>query len=287
MLFEISKALCTLSANRLPVGRSSTTMSASAPAARNSTIAHEFGHYLLHRERLPKGIECDERAVSRRDGQGIEKEADEFAAWLLMPLDDFRARIGPADKPSMDDLKAAAEHYGVSLMAAALRWLEYTDRRALFVVSRDGGALWARSSDAAFKTRRYIRTVSDTYMLPENSLAGAGEFDAEGRASGTHPPGVWFPDERGGDLRLRQTLRLDPYASPFAEPSRLDPVRRAGIAGHFRQVHGIAVVGKCSRPEAWLRRLPPRRATLSACLHELARTRPLRAIHMRPTRRRT
>ncbi len=166
-----------------------------SPGRKRFTIAHEFGHYLLHRKRLPKGIECDEQAVSQRDGKGIEKEADEFAAWLLMPLDDFRSRIGPADKPSMEDLSAAAERYGVSLMAAALRWLEYTDRRALFVVSRDGGALWARSSDAAFKTRRFIRTISETYMLPENSFAGAGKFDADGRAFGTLPPGVWFPEE--------------------------------------------------------------------------------------------
>jgi hypothetical protein len=107
------------------------------------TISHEFGHYLLHRTKLPSGIECDERVVTRREGKGIEQEADEFAAGLLMPLDDFRARIGPEDKPSLDDLGGASDRYGVSLTAAVLRWLEYTNRRAIFVVSRDGGAKWA------------------------------------------------------------------------------------------------------------------------------------------------
>jgi IrrE N-terminal-like domain len=115
------------------------------------TISHEFGHYLLHRTTLPNGIECDEQVITRREGKGIEKEADEFAATLLMPLDDFRARIGVEDKPSMDDLGGAADRYGVSLTAAALRWLEYTNRRAVFVVSRDGGAKWARSSQPAFR----------------------------------------------------------------------------------------------------------------------------------------
>ena len=80
---------------------------------RISTISHEFGHYLLHRTKLPNGIECDERVVTRREGKGIEKEADEFAAGLLMPLDDFRARIGPDDKPSLDDLAGAKDRYGV------------------------------------------------------------------------------------------------------------------------------------------------------------------------------
>ncbi len=156
---------------------------------------NSYRHYLLHRKRLPKGIECDENVVTRRDGKGIEKEADEFAAWVLMPLDDFRARIAAGDKRSIDDLDKAANHYGVSLTAATLRWLEYTDRRALFVVSRDGGALWARSSDAAYKTGRFIRTVSETYMLPEQSLAVQANWDADGRAAGVLQSGVWFPEE--------------------------------------------------------------------------------------------
>lgn len=166
-----------------------------SPGRKRFTISHEFGHFLLHRKKLPKGIQCDERAVSQRDGKGIEKEADEFAAWLLMPLDDFRARIGPDDKPSLDDLGGAAEHYGVSLTAAALRWLEYTNRRAVFVVSRDGGAQWARSSQPAFRSGRFYRTATETFMLPDGSLACQGNFNSEGKISGVLPAGVWFPEE--------------------------------------------------------------------------------------------
>jgi len=166
-----------------------------SPGRRRFTISHEFGHFLLHRKKLPKGVECNERVVSQRGGKGIEKEADEFAAGLLMPLDDFRARIGSDDKPSLEELGAAAERYGVSLTAGALRWLEYTNRRAVFVVSRDGGALWARSSEAALRSGRFYRTASETFMLPETSMAGRGCFDADGKAAGVLPPGVWFPEE--------------------------------------------------------------------------------------------
>ena len=62
---------------------------------------------------------------------------------------DFKAIIKPDDRPTMETLISATAHYGVSLAAAILGWLEYTSRRAIFVVSRDGGAIWARSSDAA------------------------------------------------------------------------------------------------------------------------------------------
>jgi hypothetical protein len=32
-------------------------------------------------------------------------------------------------------------------------------------------------------------------MLPDASFAARGAFDGAGRAAGTHPPGIWFPEE--------------------------------------------------------------------------------------------
>jgi hypothetical protein len=201
------------------------------------TIAHEFGHYLLHRKRLPKGIECDEKAVIRRDGRGIEREADEFAAWVLMPLDDFRAQIAASDKPTIDQLGAAAERYGVSLTAATLRWLEYTDRRALFLVSRDYGALWARSSAAAFKTGRFIQTASETYMLPEQSLAVQSKWDAEGGRRGHSR------QEFGSQKKLRKppsTRKISTSRSPCFTcrsmsnwPRSKSPKRQTPMTGSY------------------------------------------------------
>ena len=64
-----------------------------SPGRIRFTTGHEFGHYLAHRHLLPDGIECDDKVVIQRAGIGIEKEADEFAAYLLMPFDDFRKRV--------------------------------------------------------------------------------------------------------------------------------------------------------------------------------------------------
>jgi hypothetical protein len=175
-----------------------------SPGRTRFTIGHEFGHYLAHRQLLPEGIRCDDKAVIQRAGIGIEKEADEFAAYLLMPFDDFRSRIFATDKPGIDEISACAERYGVSLIAATLRWLEYTDRRAVFVVSTDGGALWSKASDAAFRSGRFIRTAKQTFMLPAASFAARNQFDGNGRAAGTHPPGVWFPEETE-EISIRST----------------------------------------------------------------------------------
>ena len=120
-----------------------------SPGGINFTLAHEFGHYLLHRLAYPDGIRCGEQDVVRWDfdyGQ-IEHQANRFAANLLMPLDDFRRQIDARAKVDIDVISSCAERYRVSLMAAILRWLTYTERRAVLVVSPDDFVLWSRSSD--------------------------------------------------------------------------------------------------------------------------------------------
>jgi hypothetical protein len=164
-----------------------------AAGRRRFTTAHEFGHYLLHRSLMPEGIYCDEAAL-RGDESVIEREADQFAAAFLMPLDDLRCRIAPREKPTLDALGACADRYGVSLTAVVLRWLEYTERRALIVVSREGFALWARSSSSALRSGRFIRSTSPPFELPAQSCAVLGLTSGEARNGIVHPAGVWFPE---------------------------------------------------------------------------------------------
>lgn len=166
-----------------------------SPGRRRFTLAHEAGHYFLHRPLLPpEGIRCSKSAVVLGEGTNIEKEADRFAACLLMPLDDFRKQLSPKEKPAIERLNECADRYGVSLIALVLRWLEYTERRSMVVVSRDGYARWARSSEAAFKSWRYIKTSGDPYEIPAGAVA-AGEppFEKDGQAV-QHPAGIWFDE---------------------------------------------------------------------------------------------
>ncbi len=160
------------------------------------TIAHEFGHYLMHRALFPKGVECSEDAVTFRNGPELEKEADTFAAYLLMPLDDFRQRLAPDVAPTLDDFGSLADHYGVSLISCILRWLEYTDRRSMLVISRDDFVLWSKSSAPAFKSRLYMRTRNGPPIeVPEHSLIRRKDLSDIAREGVKHPPGVWFEEE--------------------------------------------------------------------------------------------
>lgn len=160
----------------------------------NFTLAHEFGHFLLHRLAYPNGFRCGEQDVVRWDSEygQVEHQANVFAANFLMPLDDFRRQIPATAKVDLDMISHCADRYRVSLIAATLRWLSYTHRRAVLVVSRDGFILWARSSDVALKTGAFFRTSAGPIEIPALSLPIRQELLVDGSASIDHNAGVWF-----------------------------------------------------------------------------------------------
>lgn len=163
----------------------------------NYTLAHELGHYLLHRVAYPNGIECGEQDMVRWDSAfgKVEHEANVFAANLLMPLDDYRNQIAPNTVIDFDMIGHCADRYEVSFIAATLRWIEYTERRAVLVVSRDGFILWARSSKTAYRSGIYFKTSkSPPIPVPAISLA-SGRITSKNQRQGVElPPGTWFEE---------------------------------------------------------------------------------------------
>jgi hypothetical protein len=164
------------------------------------TVAHELGHFFLHRQLVDEdpefdgGFYCEKDAVEHGAGRDIEKEANEFAANLLMPLDDFRRIIPSGELADLERLGNAAGRYGVSLTAAILRWLDFTNTRAMLVCSTDGFAHWAKPSAAAFKTARYIRTRGEPYEMPELALSSRKVSGEEAVKGVRQPAGIWFPE---------------------------------------------------------------------------------------------
>ena len=160
----------------------------------NFTLAHELGHFLLHRLAHPEGIRCGEQDMVRWDSEyaKLEQQANTFAATLLMPLDDFRRKIDPKAKVDLDMISQCADRYRVSLIAAVLRWLGYTDRRAVLVVSRSGYMLWSRASGPALRSGAFFRTSGSPVEVPQMSIAGRQDLLVDGKAGVEHGPGVWF-----------------------------------------------------------------------------------------------
>lgn len=137
------------------------------------TKAHELGHYMLHRDRQEQFLCSKEDMLEWDGGKNIEAEADKFASHLLMPIDDFREQLN--GDVNFDVFSHCAERYQVSLTAAILKWLSYTEDKAVLIISKDGYMDWASSSNAAKKSGAYFKTKNNTVEIPNGTLASLNE----------------------------------------------------------------------------------------------------------------
>ena len=181
-----------------------------SPGRIRFTQAHEFGHYLLHRQKRD-AFSCSDADMVEWDAAeaGIEKEADEFAATFLMPTDDLRQQVS-GQPPSFDLLSHCATRYEVSLMAAMLKWVEFAPKRAVVLAVRDDFVLWARANGAAFKSGVYLPTRKRTIPVPPKSVfhkrnrVGQAEVNAI-------PAQGWFPREPAGMPLTEMSVVSDQY----------------------------------------------------------------------------
>ena len=167
------------------------------------TVAHELGHYMLHRPKLgqadyPAGLlsrSCDFQCLPLQSNAWKaaeklrEEEADTFASYLLMPLDDYRVQVDDQEM-TRSLLGHITDRYGVSLLAAVRKWIEFTDRRAAMVVATDGFAVWGRASRAAFKSGVFIQSGME---IPDGSVAALGSTALQPGedCAVALPSGVW------------------------------------------------------------------------------------------------
>lgn len=143
----------------------------------NFVIAHEFGHYLLHRERDGQTL-CSEdnlRDFARASlgAANIEQEANEFASYLLMPIADFRTQVD-GHPINLALISHCAERYGTSIAASAIKLIDFIDRPVVAMLSKSGRIVWARSSEHAlklgywFKRGAVVPTESVTYRCHQD-----------------------------------------------------------------------------------------------------------------------
>lgn len=157
----------------------------------NFTLGHELGHYLLHRF-MRDEFQCGQSALLDYDSpeaRKLEGEANKFASYLLMPIDDFRQQVD-GHNVTLDLIGHCADRYQTSFTAAALKWLEFTEECALLVVARDGFVCWSYSSKSARKLGIYLGAGSPVPADAEarsRKAAGASSRNQSQRVG----PMVW------------------------------------------------------------------------------------------------
>lgn len=130
----------------------------------------------------------------------MEAQANAFAATLLMPLDDFRQST--QDGADFDVLADCADRYGVSLTAAALRWIDHTDHCAVLISHTDGFINWSISSRSARAGGAFFRARQSAIAIGEDTLAANGQIVHE-RLGVELPARAWFKHAEDG-LSLKE-----------------------------------------------------------------------------------
>lgn len=135
---------------------------------KNFTIAHEIGHFLL------PGHDCASLACTAADvanwadastAREFEREADEFAAELLMPAALVEAAVRGIP-PSLDLIEKIARAAGASLSAAAWRYCDLTEAICAVVWSAEGAIQWVK------------RAAGFPFFLPKGQPVVEGTFAA-------------------------------------------------------------------------------------------------------------
>ena len=153
----------------------------------NFTIAHELGHYLCHRS-LQNSFNCGDKEFYQSSLE-LEKDANIFASYLLMPIDDFKVEI-EGQIIDFDIFKHCADKYQTSLIATIIKWLEFTTEYGVFIVSVDDFVLWSRSSNSIYKKGIYFKSGTELpkesfvvqkkdYTFLENHILKSGVWNAK------------------------------------------------------------------------------------------------------------
>jgi hypothetical protein len=110
------------------------------------TVAHEIGHFVL------PGHDEEGAICGRQDIEGwtdrsnsTEREADDFAAELLIPTVVVKARLAHTT-PSLAVIETVATECGASLSASAWKYCDLTSEQCAIVWSEESKVSWSRPS---------------------------------------------------------------------------------------------------------------------------------------------
>jgi len=105
----------------------------------NFSIAHELGHYFLegHPEALFKNTNIHKSVANFISDEALERQADIFAASLLMPENLFKDHLTEYEK-GMTCIEAMSKLCNTSLTATAIRYAELTTDKIIVIISSNG-----------------------------------------------------------------------------------------------------------------------------------------------------
>ena len=157
-------------------------------AERRWAVAHELGHFETHSKISYLGLCTGDDMRADYSSSGREPEANAFAAELLLPEDLVRPRCDVREV-RWEPIEQIGEEFGVSLMAAARRFVRLTDDRVAVVCAKECKVKWSDGN------RSFGKRPPPGMKLDQWSLAF--DFFAKGdvsRRRETVSASAWIPD---------------------------------------------------------------------------------------------
>lgn len=168
---------------------------------RNFCVAHELGHHSCHLNQLEFLCTSEDLDDIAPHPQNVEQEANQFAATLLMPADDFRKQVD-IWSPTLEQLgQLAKDRYSTSLTATCTRLMELAPRRCFGMAVLCGRTVlrWRRT-DAMRMTGFGFRGGHE--------LSGDVRHDPAGHPV---PSDLWLTSKTAGRWELTQSAVHMPY----------------------------------------------------------------------------
>ena len=182
---------------------------------KNFSVAHEIGHY-----RLPGHLDSvlDDRGqhlshAGFRSANRYEREADQFAAALLMPAKLFNTAMNHAGK-GLKAIESLANVCGTSLEATAIRYAQ-TSRDPVAVIRSEGRSIDYVFISEPFRNVPDLGWISKGTPLPVDSVTFRFNTD-QGKGLGTRrAEGVssfqdWFHGQHRQDV-VEEVIGLGGY----------------------------------------------------------------------------
>ncbi len=162
------------------------------------SIAHELGHFYIpeHRSLLLAGNSHNSRSGFISDKR-LEREADDFAAYLLIPQSYLDKLLWQKTFLTLKDLLEYSNQFQVSATAIAVRYVRMTPEPCAIILSQDGQQKFYWPSDEmeyrGFKWRGCRSIPANTATSEAAKNQGSGQVFENKKETDSS---VWFSNRK-------------------------------------------------------------------------------------------
>lgn len=159
-------------------------------AKRNFVIAHEIGHFTLHKSVVPFFSDTDKTLSDWYKNGPHELQANEFASEFLMPSPLFKQKVA-GKKLNIALIEDVAQYFNVSLTASFLKYRTLGDFPVMIIFIEDSIVKWKQAShDFPFQylvinSKVPVYSIAGDYFNNQTMEAKPEKVDAI----------EWFPED--------------------------------------------------------------------------------------------